>query len=56
MKKGDLLDTSEHVFDCLMKHKQYTDDEEWEAETGIQPNGLYRKLCEFFALFTFLGF
>lgn len=44
MKNGDLLDTSEHVLDCLMKHKQYTDDEEWEAETGIQPKRTIQKV------------
>jgi len=36
MKKGNHLGTSQNVFNCLVKHKQYHDNEEWEAETGIQ--------------------
>ncbi|KAM3567911.1 hypothetical protein VYU27_009951 [Nannochloropsis oceanica] len=36
MKKGNHLGTSQDVFNCLVKHKQYHDNEEWEAETGIQ--------------------
>ncbi|GAB5037915.1 Hypothetical protein NocV09_12400020 [Nannochloropsis oceanica] len=36
MKKGNHLGTSQDVFNRLVKHKQYHDSEELEAETGIQ--------------------
>jgi len=36
VKKGNHLGTSQDVFNCLVKHKQYHDSEECKAETGIQ--------------------
>ena len=36
MKKSNHLGTSLAAFDCLVKNKQYSDNEEWEAEMHIQ--------------------
>ena len=36
MKKGNHMGTSQGVFDCLVKDKQYGNNDEWEAATGVQ--------------------
>ena len=36
MKKGNHMGTSQGVFDCLVNDKQYGNNDEWEAATGVQ--------------------
>jgi len=36
MKKGNHMGTSQGVIDCLVNDKQYGNNDEWEAATGVQ--------------------